>query len=492
MKIFSWTEDNRLQGFFHDKGSIAALYRYDASGKRELKLTATVLDVWDAGTGPHKQAIFDNATLYAGNLMTVSEKNYTKHYFVGSERLASAIGGGGTPNINAGSELSPINGNAFVLSNDFTTFVENYFVDVNKTSIDKNGIKYPADLESFPNLNEAYYQALNRNIDDEQFYFHSDHLGSGNMITDRFGCAFHTLAYAPHGEVLVNAKQDIWDFVDGELVTINEGYEPMQFGGYEKDEESGLSYAGARYYNSAWGIFTSPDAMWYFSPSKTSYHYCANNPIMYIDPDGNFATKFGAWLHRTLNGGGGKIEKNKQEEYHYSKNGVINGEITVSEVYGRRGYNGRGYKQKGGGVALQRIFDYKQNYTQNYGERWYGTGREQLIDWGRAKHLGPSGDASYLAPFGAPTPIPFFTRLLKPAKPKPNPGDPFAPGWFTPIKRYSDKHFHYFVEESTAIKVVGDSLKIVTLHEIFSTYNGTTFRSIGVDTTEVKTVSIPK
>ena len=51
-------------------------------------------------------------------------------------------------------------------------------------------------------------------------------------------------------------------------------------------KETLLDYAGARYYNSTLGIFTSTDPMWHLSPDKTSYAYSFNNPIMLVDPDG--------------------------------------------------------------------------------------------------------------------------------------------------------------------------------------------------------------
>jgi YD repeat-containing protein len=44
-KFFTWTEDNRMQGFYHDNGNIAALYRYDAGGERDLKMVASMQDI---------------------------------------------------------------------------------------------------------------------------------------------------------------------------------------------------------------------------------------------------------------------------------------------------------------------------------------------------------------------------------------------------------------------------------------------------------------
>jgi hypothetical protein len=90
LKFFSWTEDNRMQGFYHNKGEIAALYRYDASGQRELKMTAKVVNVTNNGY-TYKMPIFTDATLYACNLMTVSKGGYVKQYFAENERILSNV-----------------------------------------------------------------------------------------------------------------------------------------------------------------------------------------------------------------------------------------------------------------------------------------------------------------------------------------------------------------------------------------------------------------
>lgn len=60
---------------------------------------------------------------------------------------------------------------------------------------------------------------------------------------------------------------------------------------YERDIETGLDYAQARYYGSTQGRFTSPDPM--LSSGKPSepqswnrYAYVLNNPLMFTDPSG--------------------------------------------------------------------------------------------------------------------------------------------------------------------------------------------------------------
>ena len=58
------------------------------------------------------------------------------------------------------------------------------------------------------------------------------------------------------------------------------------FSAKEKDTETGYSYFGARYYSSDLSIWLNVDPMADFFPNMTSYVYCGNNPIIYIDKNG--------------------------------------------------------------------------------------------------------------------------------------------------------------------------------------------------------------
>ncbi len=59
-----------------------------------------------------------------------------------------------------------------------------------------------------------------------------------------------------------------------------------KFNGKELDIETGLYYYGARYYNPSLSIWASVDPLAEKYPNIGGYTYCANNPIIYIDPDG--------------------------------------------------------------------------------------------------------------------------------------------------------------------------------------------------------------
>ncbi|MCZ8296185.1 RHS repeat-associated core domain-containing protein [Flavobacterium sp.] len=61
---------------------------------------------------------------------------------------------------------------------------------------------------------------------------------------------------------------------------------PYKFNGKELDEETGLYYYGARYYDPKVSIWLSVDPKAEKYPSYSPYNYCLNNPILFIDPDG--------------------------------------------------------------------------------------------------------------------------------------------------------------------------------------------------------------
>jgi RHS repeat-associated protein len=62
-----------------------------------------------------------------------------------------------------------------------------------------------------------------------------------------------------------------------------------KFTGYERDTETGLDFAQARYYSNAQGRFTSPDPLMASAKatdpqSWNRYAYVVNNPLKFIVP----------------------------------------------------------------------------------------------------------------------------------------------------------------------------------------------------------------
>ena len=105
------------------------------------------------------------------------------------------------------------------------------------------------------------------------YYFHSDHLGSTSYVTDKKGNVTQYEAYLPYGELLVDEHSSSEDM-------------PYKFNGKEMDEETGLYYYGARYYDPKTSIWLGLDPKLNKYPMLSSYNYCADNPINFIDPDG--------------------------------------------------------------------------------------------------------------------------------------------------------------------------------------------------------------
>lgn len=110
-------------------------------------------------------------------------------------------------------------------------------------------------------------------VENEHFFFHPDHLGSSNYITNFDGAVTQHTEYFAFGETFVDEHR-------------NSHNSPYKFNGKEYDEESGYTYYGARYLDMKTSIWISVDPLAEKYPSISTYAYCANNPIIFIDPDG--------------------------------------------------------------------------------------------------------------------------------------------------------------------------------------------------------------
>src|SRR5690606_40127525 len=104
--------------------------------------------------------------------------------------------------------------------------------------------------------------------------FHPDHLGSSTLITDNFGEPYQFFLNLPFGESMAEQRRS------------GSFNNPYKFNGKELDEETGLYYYGARYYNPRTSVWLSVDPLAEKYPGISPYAYVANNPISNIDPVG--------------------------------------------------------------------------------------------------------------------------------------------------------------------------------------------------------------
>ena len=105
------------------------------------------------------------------------------------------------------------------------------------------------------------------------YYYHRDHLGSTTLITNESGEVVQRVEYLPTGETFIEQQDTSW-------------VSPYKFNGKELDEETGLYYYGARYYDPRLSLWLGTDPMQGKYPGISTYCYTVGNPVKFIDPDG--------------------------------------------------------------------------------------------------------------------------------------------------------------------------------------------------------------
>ena len=93
-----WDEDNRLM-VLSDNGKTSR-YTYNAAGERIVKshgdLEGVYINGAPQGISFHET---EDYTIYPAPIITVTKNRFTKHYFIGSKRIASKIGTGRFSNV---------------------------------------------------------------------------------------------------------------------------------------------------------------------------------------------------------------------------------------------------------------------------------------------------------------------------------------------------------------------------------------------------------
>ena len=107
-----------------------------------------------------------------------------------------------------------------------------------------------------------------------QFYYHPDHLGSSSYITNLDGEVSQHIEYVPFGEVFIEERNNTWNT-------------PYLFNAKEFDEETGMYYYGARYYEPRLSLWMSVDRFAENYPNIASYCFSANNPLHIVDENGD-------------------------------------------------------------------------------------------------------------------------------------------------------------------------------------------------------------
>ena len=286
-----WDEENRLLA--SDDNGFVTNYWYDADGERTVKTSGESDQVYvnsEFAGGRTNTAKF---SLYVSPYLVANQGGrYTKHIYIGSQRVVSKIGdfdsyGSDPRRIQyAGSETDGLSVDykvkyaqqLQVIKDNYATFAVPYNGEDNNDYVDGKGFCCnDGSLEAAQT--RALARAAKNNFQEGdayekmQFYYHPDHLGSSSYITNLEGEVVQHIEYVPFGEVFVEERNNIWNT-------------PYLFNAKEFDEETGLYYYGARYYDPRINVWISTDPLQESDLGVSSYCFVKNNPIYYIDPTG--------------------------------------------------------------------------------------------------------------------------------------------------------------------------------------------------------------
>ncbi|WP_309254113.1 RHS repeat-associated core domain-containing protein [Prevotella brunnea] len=307
---YRWDEENRLLAA--DENGFVSNYWYDADGERTVK------------TSGENEAIFVNSEFSGGNtgtarfslyvspyLVAGQGGKYTKHIYIGSQRIVSKLGDlasyGADPRRipYAGNEADGLtinykdkyNQQLQSIKDNYKTFDLPYNGKDNDDYVNGQGF---CCNDGTPEAAQARVRTRTANgnfkpnddYEKMQFYYHPDHLGSSSYITNLDGEVAQHIEYVPFGEVFIEERNNTWNT-------------PYLFNAKEFDEETGMYYYGARYYEPRLGLWMSVDPISNYDPRNSEnyldgehnggvvnaqnlnpYQYCYQNPVRYNDPNG--------------------------------------------------------------------------------------------------------------------------------------------------------------------------------------------------------------
>ena len=289
-----WDEENRLLAV--DDNGFVSNYWYDADGERTVKTSGESDQVYVNGVFSGGSTNTAKFSLYVSPYLVANQGGrYTKHIYAGSQRIVSKVGDfasyGSDPRrieyAGANTDGLSVNYKAKyaaqqqVIKDNYKTFDVPYNGTDNDNYADGEGFCCnDGSMEAaVAQARKAQAHAVAKSFKDPdnyenlQFFYHPDHLGSSSFITNLEGEVVQHIEYVPFGEVFIEERNSVWNT-------------PYLFNAKEFDEEIGMYYYGARYYEPRLSLWMSTDPMEEKYPDYSTYIYAAQNPIAYSDPTG--------------------------------------------------------------------------------------------------------------------------------------------------------------------------------------------------------------
>jgi len=381
---FRWDEENRLLAA--DENGFVSNYWYDADGERTVKssgeneaiyvnyrasrvqcqvclsiaeaqpiITESNSEFSGGNTGTARFSLYVSPYLVAGQ-----GGKYTKHIYIGSQRIVSKLGDlasyGADPRRipYAGKEADGLtidykdkyNQQLQSIKDNYKAFDQPYNGKDNDDYVNGQGF---CCNDGTPEAAQARVMARTRaangnfkpNDDYEkmQFYYHPDHLGSSSYITNLDGEVSQHIEYVPFGEVFIEERNNTWNT-------------PYLFNAKEFDEETGMYYYGARYYEPRLSLWISTDPMQDRYPSISTYCHTLNNPLNISDPNGTDIVY--------VNLGGVEV-------YRIKNDNVYKTYIQTSKSYYDPAKTNRGWKE----VPMPKIIQTRPSTHENVSDNKY-------------------------------------------------------------------------------------------------------------------------
>jgi RHS repeat-associated protein len=257
-------------------------FSYDRFGNRNFVETNTTTLPKNCGTSPNFTVCVPDRKIYNPSINTTNNRlNTTDNYAFD----------------NSGNTKGDAQGRTFIydsenkqveVKNSSNATVGQYFYDGDGKRV-KKFVPSTGEVTIFvydaAGKQIAEYSTIVANSTDAKVaYVTNDHLGSPRINTDQNGAIIARHDYMPFGKEIVTPQR---------TAALNYAADTVRkkFTGYERDDETDLDFAQARYFDSGFGRFSSPD---YFAndthtvdpQSWNLYVYVRNSPLKYIDPTG--------------------------------------------------------------------------------------------------------------------------------------------------------------------------------------------------------------
>jgi RHS repeat-associated protein len=310
----------------------------NVAGKRELKLVVT-----QAGDGPAwDHADWANARLKSETYLSDLDWSYSQGDYYPTTKDRTVNGNAIRLNRATYQKGLGVHANSdvrFNLGGNYSTFISDIGVDDNATTVGSvvfevwadgaklydSGVMTPTSPTKTVNVNVAGKRELKLVVTqagDGPTWDHADWADArltkssavqpGNpapgavqikwLVTDQLGTPRMTIDqtgrlagvtrhdYLPFGEEISHLREQLFPGIELKRGYIADNVR-QQFTGYERDTETGLDYAQARYYSNVQGRFTGVDPLLASgNPSNPQswnrYGYVLNNPMRLTDPTG--------------------------------------------------------------------------------------------------------------------------------------------------------------------------------------------------------------